>query len=86
MSTVNQPTEPFDVQGALDVLPEVIRETKAGYKTTEFWMTIATVLCSLLAGLPEKYGALVTVGAIGSYSLSRGLAKKGVPHIETPAA
>lgn len=87
MSTVDQPTKPFTtVTNVVNELPEVIRETKAGYKTTEFWMTIATVLCSLLAGLPEKYGAIVTLGAVGSYTLSRGIAKKGIPHIEVPSA
>lgn len=88
MSTVvEQPTQPIDmhaVTGVVDALPEVIRETKAGYRTSEFWLTIATVLGTLLAGLPEKYGALVTVGSIASYVLSRGIAKKGIPHIEAP--
>lgn len=85
MSTVDQPTHPLPaVTDFIDDLPEVIQETKAGYKTTEFWLTIATVLCGLLAGLPEKYSALVSVGAIGSYALSRGIAKNGIPHIEAP--
>lgn len=79
------PPDTDAIEGVIDSLPEVIRESKAGYKTTEFWMTIATVLCSLLAGLPEKYGAIVTLGAVGSYTLSRGIAKKGIPHIEVPA-
>jgi hypothetical protein len=72
------------VTDVIQVMPEAVKETKAGYKTTEFWTTIASVLCALLAGLPEKYSALVLLGATGSYALSRGIAKHGQPHIEVP--
>jgi hypothetical protein len=50
-----------------------------GYKTTEFWLTIASNLAALIstiAGtLPPKYGIPLMAGANALYSISRGLAK-----------
>jgi len=56
---------------------------KPGYKTTEFYITIATQLGSLIAGiqggLPPKYAGIVAgIAAIG-YQVSRGLAKAFPP-------
>jgi len=52
---------------------------KAGIKTTEFWLTIATNLGALLATLAEaldgKTAAVIAVVANGLYALSRGWAK-----------
>lgn len=52
---------------------------KPGYKTTEFWLTLATQVGALVStvsdNLPPKYAAIAaTVAAVG-YALSRGLAK-----------
>jgi len=66
----------------------VKNELKAGWRTTEFWITVCVALGSLLWGAgvldPEGAGAankafgLVVSGlaAVG-YTISRGLAKKG---------
>ena len=64
------------------------KEIKAGWRTTEFWITVVVALGSLVwgAGLLDPEGAgtankvfgLVVSGlaAVG-YTISRGLAKKG---------
>lgn len=69
--------------------PEIFKESKAGYRTTEFWVTIAISLLTVLNGipLPDKYEGFV-VAALGAvYALSRGIAKHGQPSIEPdPAA
>ena len=66
----------------------VKNELKAGYRTTEFWITVVVSLGSLLwgagvldpegAGTANKvFGLLVSgLSAVG-YTISRGLAKKG---------
>tara|TARA_Y100000593_G_scaffold95087_1_gene199426 strand:+ start:37199 stop:37408 length:210 start_codon:yes stop_codon:yes gene_type:complete len=63
-------------------------EIKPGWKTTEFWLTLGTVLASLLWGAdvldPDAGGTVnkvfgfvvAALGAVG-YTVSRGLAKKG---------
>ena len=61
-------------------------ETKPGYKTTEFWLTVvANIVIALdLAGawtyVPNRYA--VVAGAIvnAAYAVSRGQAKQGVPY------
>ena len=64
------------------------KEIKAGWRTTEFWITVVVALGSLLwganvldpegAGTANKVFGLVVSGlaAVG-YTVSRGLAKKG---------
>lgn len=61
-----------------------MRETRPGYKTTEFWVTVAVLVADLTAGLtnvlpPEWAGTIATVSTV-LYALSRGLAKHGVPN------
>lgn len=72
------------VLDTIESVPVIVKETKEGYKTTEFWGAIALSLAVTLEGVtvPAKYeGALVVViGAL--YILSRGLAKKGVGVVE----
>lgn len=66
-------------------LPAIVRESKAGYKTTEFWVGILLSLLTVLdtIPLPEKFEGVV-VGALGlAYILSRGIAKQSVP-VVTP--
>lgn len=57
-------------------------ETKPGYKTTEFWLTIITAVAVLLAAvadvLPDKYAAIVASASTAAYAVARGLAKLGV--------
>ncbi len=54
-----------------------------GYQTTEFWMTLTTILTSVagcLFGVLPKYSAsMVTAAVVVGYSLSRGLAKQRTP-------
>lgn len=52
---------------------------KAGWKTTEFWLAIATavgtVATSAEGSLPPRYAAIASTVAFVAYALSRGLAK-----------
>ncbi len=72
-------------------------ETKPGYKTTEFWLTVIAKVIALLAALgvftPEQASAVTKasvqlagvagmVAAAFGYSLSRGTAKKGIKPTE----
>tara|TARA_Y100000361_G_scaffold68009_1_gene59894 strand:+ start:37 stop:246 length:210 start_codon:yes stop_codon:yes gene_type:complete len=63
------------------------KETKPGYKSTEFWITVAVTLCSLAWGAgvvdPEGssnadkvFGFICSAAAALGYTISRGLAKK----------
>ena len=88
-----QPIVSEPIPGVREVvhdLPAAIKETRAGYKTTEFWLAIAGVVALNLNGvimtLPDKYQALGTAVIAGLYAISRGQAKSGVPAIETPDA
>ena len=49
---------------------------KAGWKTSEFWLTLATSLATVL---PAKYAAAAGTVATGLYAISRGWAKSGAP-------
>ena len=64
------------------------KEVKAGWRTTEFWITVTVALGSLLwgagvldpegAGTANKvFGMVVSGLAAVGYTVSRGLAKKG---------
>jgi hypothetical protein len=54
---------------------------KPGYKTTEFWVAVATIIGSVVStlsgNLPDKYAALASAIASSAYALSRGLTKNG---------
>ena len=63
------------------------KETKPGYKSTEFWITGAVTLCSLAWGAgvvdPEGssnadkvFGFICSAAAALGYTITRGLAKK----------
>lgn len=91
------PVPPVDddaIQELVDDLtvlgPEIVKEAKAGYKTTEFWVMLAGVLTTQLGALhlPGKYGdTIATVAMVLGYIISRGLAKLGVPDVnEKPEA
>jgi hypothetical protein len=62
------------------VLP-LIQETKAGYKTTEFWGAIGAVVASLLNDVTSKEKVIVGILA-SAYAVARGIAKQGIPHIK----
>jgi hypothetical protein len=51
---------------------------KPGWKTTEFWITLATALASLFAPMvPDQWRAPVAGAAGVAYTISRGIAKAG---------
>ena len=63
-------------------------EVKPGWRTTEFWLTLTMVVCSLLwgadvlnpegtTGMDRVFGFVAaSLGALG-YTVSRGMAKGG---------
>lgn len=66
-------------------IPMIFKEAKAGYKTTEFWLTVITVvlLNVNLIPMPDSWQGVVSGLLIVFYAISRGLAKKGVPDAQT---
>jgi hypothetical protein len=81
---VNQNVDTDDTADVIGRVPAVIEETRKGYKTTEFWIVVATSVLTVLNGipLPEKYEGVVVAALAAIYALSRGIAKKGVPAVE----
>lgn len=59
-------------------------ETKPGYLTTEFWVSIITGAymffntTGVLDQIPNKYSGLLLAIITGFYTVSRGVAKQGV--------
>ena len=57
--------------------------TKAGWKTTEFWITalaiVGLVVSSVAASLSPKYAAIGASVSAAAYAISRGLAKLNQP-------
>lgn len=54
-------------------------DIKAGYKTTEFWITTATTIWAIFgAAVPSPWNAVLPVVAGGLYTIARGLAKGGI--------
>jgi len=53
---------------------------KQGLKTTEFWMTVATIIGSVAAAsqdiLDPKYAAIASLVSTAAYTISRALAKR----------
>lgn len=58
-------------------------ETKAFYRTSEWWLTVASNIGALLSMvadlLPSRYAVPLMMGVNALYAVSRGLAKSGVP-------
>jgi hypothetical protein len=56
---------------------------KAGYKTTEFWVTALTSAAALVAALSghlsPRYAAIAAAVSTGLYAIGRGLAKVAPP-------
>jgi hypothetical protein len=61
---------------------------KAGWKTSEFWITAASVLGLVVAAaatsLSPKYAAIGAAVSGSAYAISRGLAKLFPPKDSTP--
>ncbi len=79
------PDTPEEYEELADLAPVVVRESKEGYKTTEFWVSVVTSLAVVFNGvpLPESKEGYVVAFIAGLYAVARGLAKKGVPAVET---
>lgn len=91
--TVNNAPDTDAAEALIELAPQLIEETKKGYRTTEFWLTILGLVVvnvnGLVLTLPDKYQAIATGILAGLYALSRGQAKKGIPAIvpvKTPPA
>jgi hypothetical protein len=60
---------------------------KPGHLTTEFWLTVAVDVATLIAAiadqLPPRYAALASTVATGLYALARGWAKSS-PALKPP--
>ena len=55
------------------------QKMKPGYKTTEFWLTIVSIVAPMVVGgLTMPWSVIVPVVGAGIYSIARGLAKGGV--------
>jgi len=71
------------------VLP--VGESKPGYYTTEFWLTILFNLFSLLnvTGIwdymPNSWSVIAAAIVNALYALSRGQAKQGIPYEAPPS-
>jgi hypothetical protein len=70
-----------DVQELIKDASPLLKETKTGYKTTEFWGAIAAVIADLGTDISSK-NKLIVSGIAALYALARGLAKSGVPTFE----
>jgi protein-arginine kinase len=73
-----------DIDSLIEAAPQFVQESKAGYKTTEFWLTIVGAVLTQVGALhlPGKYGATIaTIALLVSYAISRGIAKAGVPNV-----
>jgi hypothetical protein len=52
---------------------------KPGYKTSEFWLTIASgVAAFVVPNLPPAWRVGLSVASSGIYAIARGLAKLGL--------
>jgi hypothetical protein len=69
-----------NLTGVLAEIPAVEKQVKAGYKTTEFWLTLVALALTNFSviKIPGKYGqAIADAAAVAGYAISRGLAKRG---------
>lgn len=61
-------------------IPNIIQETKPGYKSTEFYASVAAVIADLGLEVSTKEKLLLS-GIVAVYTIARGLAKNGVANI-----
>jgi hypothetical protein len=66
-------------------VPSITLESKPGLLTTEFWVMFITVLiffldaCGAWGIVSDAYDAIIIAVSVGTYILSRGLAKRDIP-------
>lgn len=78
----------YDTENLGPAIDVIVKETKAGYKTTEFYVALGASVLTILEAypVPDNIKGII-VGAIAAiYVISRGLAKQGVPEVETSAS
>lgn len=78
LNTTITDVEHGNVLGAVGQFGTLRKEVKAGWKTTEFWVTVVGVVLAQVGAIhvPGKYGTTIQDTAlIGAYVISRGLAK-----------
>lgn len=88
VNVTDDPTNPTDsLTGLIQRVPAAVKESKEGYKTTEFWASLVASVLVVLDVVPADGSAEgVIVGLIAAvYALSRGIAKKGTPVVEPVA-
>ena len=75
------PIKKLKILLALNKAHREISMLKTGWKTTEFWMSVLSIVGGLglqVGGLiPGNAGAIIAAVAGGAYQISRGLAKAG---------
>lgn len=78
------PDTPEEQKELVELAPLVYKETRAGWRTTEFWITVVSALAVVFNGvpLPESKEGYVVALLAGLYAIARGLAKRGTPHVE----
>lgn len=65
-------------------------ETKPGYQTTEFWVTILTALAGLINWtgiwdfMSNYHSGVIAAVVAAAYTVSRGIAKQGVAYTPPP--
>lgn len=56
---------------------EIVRvPPKPGIRTTEFWVTVSTIVAAVTHALPSAWSWVPMALATAAYSISRGLAKR----------
>ncbi len=80
--------ERIDPSEVGDEVAYIVKESKAGWRTSEFWITIITTLAVLFNGIPapESKEGYIAAGLAAIYAVSRGLAKNKVPNTEEVVA
>jgi hypothetical protein len=78
--------ESVELEPAKEFIQAAVKESKSGYRTTEFWLTILGSLAVVFNGVPapESKEGYIVAGLLAVYAVARGLAKKGVPVVDEP--
>jgi hypothetical protein len=70
---VDKPEAKTDVDALIERLGQAIRETKKGYKTTEFWLSlVATIVCIAIYFVDPTSTLGKIIAGAGSVLLSLG--------------
>lgn len=69
------------------LIAPALKETKAGWKTTEFWLSVASSILIALGTIPTPHDGkgFAVAGIVALYAIARGLSKAGVPTVDADA-